>query len=217
MPIPIQYRKSGEGAIASYDGYDIAAGTGIVNFYAGKTSGATILSNVKYYSDSIMTAKSGLQTTWTKEIDLDFDAPINRPLIIKGKTVVNVPFYLGLASTSGASGAAIVRVRKWDGITETEICEGSSRVIETTSAPYWEIFAIDVDIPLTHFKKGETLRLTVEGWGNQAAAVTGYLRIAHDPMDRYKTFGKLAETWDATNTPAVPSTLIFQVPVRIDL
>ena len=219
MPLPKNYAAGGEGAIASYNATDIAAGTGVIDFYAGKTSGACILSNIKYYSDAILTQVTPLQTTWTKSLDLDFDAPINRPLTIKGKSVVNVPFNLSIASTSGVSGQCIVRVRKWNGTTETEIASGTSRYIEWdgTGTAAYEMFAIDVDIPLTHFKKGETLRLTIEGWGSQEAAVAATLKIGHDPMNRYKSFGHTNITWDATNTPPVPSILSFQVPVRIEL
>jgi hypothetical protein len=72
---------------------------------------------------------------------------------------------------------------------------------------------IDLDIPKTTFKKGETLRLTVEQWGMVSdGAATAKFFFGHDPRGR------------ATTTPESPitfgtdvSTSNFFVPVRIDL
>lgn len=200
--------QSFSNVLANYDFVDIAAGTGFINFYAGNTVDIKLLSNYTYYSEEVYTSSASYNDAdYTKVLDLDFDCVLNRPLDICGKTVVNVP--IAINRTSGTVyGYVTVRVRKYSGTTETEVATNDSSALANASGTAYDMKTVDVDIPLTHYKIGDTLRLTIEGWGKQTGSGAGYLYIANDPMNR-------STTWDTT--AAVPSKLEFQCPVRLNL
>jgi hypothetical protein len=185
--------------LPTYNFTDIVAGTGYVLLYAGKTVDLTLLSNYTYYSNSILTSGSFTgDGAMHLSFSVDFDLLLNRPLNIAGTGIVNIPFN----ADTNASGYVVATLRKWDGATETDIVSNTS----STVAAY-NMTSTDLIIPLTHFKIGETLRLTVDVYG--ASVLAGKLvKIAHDPMNR--TTG-----WDTTG--AVPSKLTLQLPVRLNL
>jgi hypothetical protein len=66
---------------------------------------------------------------------------------------------------------------------------------------------LGVTVPQTHFKKGETLRYTVEGWLRSSTG-TAALDVAHDPKAR--------TNWDPNVNP-VTSQSVIQIPLRIDI
>ena len=197
--------------LANYDFVDIASGTGYVNFYLGKTVNSYLLSNFSYYSHNVIYTQSSnaVNGASAKILDLDFDIVLNRPLDLKGQAIVNLPFYMTASAAVFEFTGWTARVRKWDGVTETEVASGAtSNYSIGASSTYW-MTAIDITIPLTHFKKGETLRLTLEAWGyTTGGGTTGYVRLGHDPKSR-------TTTWDATG--AVVSQCMFQCPVRLNL
>jgi hypothetical protein len=196
--------------LANYDFIDIVAGTGIINFYAGTTVDLKMLSNNEFYSEAVATesAQIGDTVAWTLLLDIDFDVVLNRPLVLKGKTVVNVPLKIR-SGLNTVNVYAIVKVRKWDGVTETEIVSNdSSSSSQAAAGSSYFMKAVDVDIPITNFKIGETLRLTILGYGQTSASGWGFISIGHDPMNR-------STGWDTTG--AVPSKLVFQCPVRLNL
>ena len=72
--------------------------------------------------------------------------------------------------------------------------------------------AIVVDLPLTHFRKGETLRLTVEQYAkNSGPNATSYF-IGHDPQNRADLPISESDNFGTQN-----SILSIQVPFKIDL
>jgi len=116
--IPVNFQAISN-VLPTYQFIDIAAGTGIIKFYAGNTVDLKLLSNHTYYSDEVKITSARLTSaTYAKELDLDFDVVLNRPLSLRGKIVVNVPFML-YHDDSTIDGDVKVRVRKWDGSTET--------------------------------------------------------------------------------------------------
>lgn len=201
--------------LANYNFVDIASGTGFINFYAGTTVDLKLLSNFTYYSDVIAepVANAPQHDAYaTLLFDHDFDVLLNRPLDVAGLTVVNVPI-MCRNTANGAQGRAYatVKLRKWDGTTETEIATNDSRIVINTSnpnLPAYYMLAIDLNVPITHFKKGEYLRLTIQLRGGGESAGGTNVSYAHDPKNR--TTG-----WDTTG--AVPSQLIFACPVRLNL
>ena len=206
--------NSQEAAIASYDIADIAAGTGIINFYAGNTVDLKLLSNVRYYSDDVYLYNTFNDSSkYVLYLDIDFDVTINKPIQIGGLCVVNIPMARNGGSTGGDGTTYIrpdVRIRKYDGTTETDLAVASGSVFSGAEGGTYtyNMFAVDLDIPDTQFKAGEILRLTVEGWAKGGGTGPPQIRLGNDPMNR--TAG-----WDTSGD--VPSNLIFQLPTRIDL
>lgn len=195
--------------LANYDFVDIASGTGYITFYGGNTVDLRLLSNKIFYAQDVSTNSSTLVNgASTKRMDLDFDVLLNRPIDLKGTAIVELPFYV-TSSGNTAFWYFTLRVRKWDGVTETEIATNDSASYSQGGTNAYYMTAIDITIPLTHFKIGETIRLTVECWGyTTGGGVTATVKCGHDPRGR--TTG-----WDTSG--AVPSTLLFQCPVRLNL
>jgi len=202
--------------LANYNFVDIASGTGYINFYAGTTVDLKLLSNFTYYSDTIYsTYTAAANSNAVLGMDEDFDTVLNRPLDLNGLGIVNVPVSIYYNGVNTGSVYVIALLRKWDGVTETEIVSNTSRTFSVTLSgaipEKWNMMAIDLTAPVTHFKKGETLRLTIRVYctcGNDPVI----FKYGHDPKNR-TTDGIL--TWDTSG--AVPSQLLFQCPVRLNL
>ena len=222
MPIPTVYRKEAEAALASYDYVDIASGTGFVTFYGGRVSvsganvsGGFVLRGDKFYSDLITTYRAGnaANQAFTNIHELDFDIDFKRPMTVHGLLLASVPYGLKTASAAKQYEAKIqVLVRKWDGTTETEIANNYGDVLQVITAIEWlKMGAIDVNVPKTHFKAEETLRITVIYWGREAqtGADTFDSYLGHDPQGRTTADDETVD-WGTDVT-----VMSFQVPFVI--
>lgn len=210
-------------ALANYDYTDIAAGTGIEEFYAGISSGANMLSNVKFYSDKVFTLALGSgAATFVQAVSGAFNVTMNLPRIIGGLSVVNIPFGMWTTSTAHTFSfytvAEVVRVS--DGAA-TSLVSGAGRIqaLPFTAADNKHgMNAIVLDIPRTKFKKGDVLRLNAQLWEAKTAgtASTYYVWMGHDPMNRASTDEELAQAANRT-FGTDPSILTFQVPFKLDI
>lgn len=198
MPIPIVYRKSSEGVTANYNYTDIAEGTGIIVFFGyaeNDSTGKTYHLNQQalFSYDIEYTATAIAEGAAAKVIDLDFDlANFNLPKSIKGRAMFTVPLRVTAAVGAGVTTSAyiVARLRKWNGTTETEISDVQSNTISATNnTSTYQIMIFGDTVPLSHFKKGETLRLTIEVYGANTGGggATNTCQIAFDPMDREGT------------------------------
>lgn len=177
-------------AIASYNWTDISDGTGIVVFYGYQekdSSGTSYkLNQNALYSRAIeLTGNAG--PDWTKALDLDFDlSSFRTQKDIGGHATFQIPAF---TTDSAAAGEAhcyvIVKVRKWDGSTETDIVSFQTDTIDADGGATYAIFTVGGTIPKTHFKRGDTLRITLEVWGSRTNyASTIPVGIAFDPINR---------------------------------
>lgn len=196
--------------LPTYNFVDIIAGTGYINFYAGDTVDLKPLSNFTYYSDAgLDSAVTPGNYTDQLIFDHDYDVLLNRPMDIKGLGIVNIPVGVNPAAAATMYIYAIVKIRKWDGASETEIATNTSRSFsKSTTGLGFSMLGVDVTIPLTHFKIGEYLRLTIMIYGTSTNLAGATFAYAHDPKSR-------TSIWDSTG--AVPSQLLFQCPVRLNL
>lgn len=196
--------------LANYNFVDIAAGTGFINFYAGKTVDLNLLSNFTYYSDTITSACTGATTTnYVLVLDEDYDIILNRPLDIKGNGIVNIP--IGGSSNSGSYLFYVdVTLRKVTGGVESDIVVNTSRIVTNPSSATYTMLAVDLNVAnVTHYKIGDTVRVSIQVYAKlSSGGYTASILVAHDPKSR--TTG-----WDSTG--AVPSQLVFQCPVRLNL
>lgn len=176
--VPQTFSQLPPSAIASYDYTDIAENTGIVKFYlySSETSAGTTyhLSTNDVYSDDI-------NRQFATASDEDFDlSQFSLPKTIKGTGIANIAYRI-----DGASGSAyiICRVRKWDGSSETTLVSVQSPTIAIGNQGVWNFPLV---IPQTHFKKGDILRFTIEGYQNGA----GVAEIGIDPKNREVSGGQ---------------------------
>ena len=187
-------------AIASYDYIDIAEGTGIVVFHGGATrssSGGYMfrLGRNVFYSDIIASGGTNLGTDDLKLLDFDFDVQFKRPQIIEGNSLISIPIGVrGNVAASNYKGYAAVAVQKVSEGVETELFALTSGGL-ITSAQSWEhgYNTIEADIPKTHFKSDDTLRLQVQLYARGNAADTAVVMMGMDPNNRTQS-GSLSGT-----------------------
>ena len=210
--IPVHYRGGGEGVIASYDYTDIAEGTGVQNFYAitrTQASGTTKyeLTGTVNYSYTLSTAGIAIENGISIEKDFDLTT-FNMPKRIKGKCSVYIPWYLVVTGADKSTYVYITaKLRHWDGSTETEIASDTTKPTQsysTTGSPYTLYSTLSFTCPLTPFKKGETLRLTIIGTTDAAGVGStgiGTVTLHHDPKDA--TLGSFRSTQLKAEVPFV--------------
>jgi len=217
--IPALFRKSAEGAVASYNYTDVDDGTGIVVYYGfnhhSDAADGYALTKTALYSNDIYTAVTCDKTGYEKEGDYDFDVEFNTPKRIKGKA--RFTYTIGAGSTAGnrrTESYTIVKVRKWDGTTETEIADAQSENVDGTTSTAREYKTLNVEVnisTLQHFKKGDTLRITIELWGKSSDS-NGQIVFAHDPKDRVTDL-------PGSGSGTAPNTALFEahIPYVLDL
>ena len=209
------FAQQAEAAIASYDWTDIASGEGIIVFYGASSTDNTTLTYYmiknEIYSDTSSTAGAGTGTGTEKALDLDFDmSSFNSPRTVKGKLRCVVPLQIGITTSANKGGIAyaILKVRKWDGTTETEITSNTksrNSLPAGSTATTFDVVSFELEVPQTNFKIGEVLRLTVEIWVTGQGANGTAVSLYHDPKNRGVTAAILTQQ------------LEFQVPFKINL
>lgn len=213
MTLPIKYRKDRENIIQTFDHVDIASGTGYEQFYLVDTIDLKILTPLAIWAETGLTTGTSTTDAQAKAFDVDFDVTLNLPRTIKGIALFNLPFMISHDAVGDFDGFLRVRVRKVSGGVETEIATNDSNTLTATGATEISNMAcVDVDVPSTIYKKGDTIRITVEGWASADGGVgTTTIRLGHDPMDN----SALDQYFD---TPiAIPATSTVQLPFKIDL
>jgi len=195
-------------SLTNYSYADIATGTGYQTYYAGAcyhTAAAIVyaLSDIIFYSNPIASSNAA-------SLDIDFDFLVNRPLNISGNAIINIPISINYSNPDPSGTWTITptaKIRKWDGTTETDIAsqEGYTHTgVYYDAGTSYGYATIKLVVPLTHFKRGDYIRLTILVTGT--APTKQSVSLAHDPMAR--TTG-----WDTSGTN--PSKLSIQLPFKI--
>lgn len=208
MPVPIVYRKSGEGSISTYDFFDLATGKGYKTFYLTASSGALTLNPNPFYSNDKDVRKTG---TTALAAGLDFDVEFLKPLTIDGKAIINLPTFYSGGANSGLEVRGAIQKLDINNVL-TNIASGAATATYTDTAGNYtgRVHCIIIDIPKTKFKAGETLRVNV-------FYPTGQNEISFmfDPKNRtsinqvdysvapYITGGVIATTAATANIPIV--------------
>lgn len=188
--MPINFPLPSESAVASYNYTDMAEGTGVTMFYLAATNGDNILTPNQIYSDVIeySTGAHNLTTDFVKNMDVDYDlSAFNSPRTVKGTAYINFTGHIWKSGTAVVTSKFTIKVRKWDGTTETEI--GNATTAEITDAAGYKLTALAIPLTQTHFGIGDVLRVTIEGYDKEAAPdSTNILIVGQDPMNRDGTY-----------------------------
>lgn len=199
MAVRRKYRQPAP-AVPSFQFIDIVSGTGYILMYGGTTHNSSTqyrLSNITFDSKVVSTAADENAGNLLLAADLDFDVKVNRPITLRGIGIVNVQVEWNSGTNTGEC-YIVARLRKVsiDGGTETELFNTQSQTVTDDTR-----LAVDMDITRTAFKIGETIRLTIEVWIKSDAVALSAWTVQHDPTNRVNN----------------PDTLLFQMPVRIEL
>jgi len=210
MPVPVVYRKSTP-LTRNVDFIDVVTGKGFQTFFAGKISGAILTSFVFNSNHSSggsythFTPTAG--ATFEKDLDMDFDTEtLSLPLTVDGSAILDVAIGNDSGSTNTFTVFVVGRISIWDGTTETLIgtAEGEAYTFDQLSASASaERTGVQIPLPRTIIKKGESLRLGVEVWTKDATGGTAHLN--HDPA------GKEIDN-ESTDT-----IMKLTIPIKLDL
>lgn len=206
----------------NYNYQDVDAGTGYVIYYGGKIFNSYALSNQVFYSDSLNTNAAITSTAFLTNpyIDKDFDIQFNMPQIMRGEAIVDVPvgfYHTGNSAIPTADMFIKALIRKVSGGAESEIASASSAIwtaaVATTNYFNYNVRTARVNIPVTHFKAGDYLRVTIQAWAKEGEANNNQVIIYHDPANRDARDG---ETY---NQPLASGASIFkvQIPFKIEV
>lgn len=229
--IPRKYRRTGDGAIASYNYTDLIQGRGVLRLYGAKThkeNGAS--ADFILTSDAVFSSAQQGSTLITGQVaekdgivscagtntanDIDFDATISgSPLILQGDVKIEVPIIFYLTASSGFLevnvDATLYHVE--NGV-ETSLGTGQAYGLRSTTfgganeySP--AIATIFFNIATQRkIKIGDIIRVNV------ATQAVGNARIfiCHDPKDRTPTLS-------GTGTPPESTTMSLYLPVKIIL
>jgi len=216
--------------LVNYDWINVTEATGYIEFdcystydSTGRTSGLIRTSNASsvksiteysinnYTPYNIINGTQSSDADWTKTLDADFDlTEFKLPQIIKGTGYIRLSYFVN-GTSSGTNSRIIAKVRKWDGSSETEIAS-----VQSDDLSHYDVekpLSMMITIPQTHFKIGETLRLTIEGWGKDTGA-TSYVQIsiAGDPSNAEGTTSVSGVSISENNTR-----IVFICPFKINL
>ena len=204
------FLRSGEGAIASYNYEDIASGSGVIVFYALQASTSTNGSNEqakyfltteriksKYYYKQYEVFGAG---AWSKFCEESFDSlPFNTKRILNGRC-----YFSPLFKSNGPSIYLNISVIKYSNSTEEILGNVQSGVL--SGATYYR-FATYLDISNKVFKKGDILRIKIEGYQYYGVGSSAYVYLYYDATGRTISGTDPVETADS----------IFYIPFKIDI
>lgn len=200
--LPVTYPPIPEKAIATYNFTDIAEGTGVVLFQGFNTQIAPttveyhLTENQSLFSNFIETADA--TATHTLNFDL---SPFNLPKDIVGTAYVR---FSSAISASEQTTVHTVTVKKV--ATDLSTVNLGSVVSADISGNNVKFNVVmPITLSLTHFKKGEVLRVEYVRTKTGAGTVT----IAHDPANR--------DGVQVTPAATYPTKFEVYIPFRIDL
>jgi len=220
--------------LANYNWVDVAAATGYISYDVYKTVDSTGITRMlmptreitNLYSQTYFTpvnlaahflyrGTATTSTSYTKIFDLNFDlTEFQLPRTIKGLAhlKVGISAYAAGAAVQQSYVYIIAKIRKWDGATETEIASVQSLTLNKDDLEKEITYSLGITIPQTHFKKGEQLRLTIEGWGKTESGTDSLnIAVGGDPQDRGDSDGA------HLNLTAGNSRIILNIPFKIEV
>lgn len=170
------FLRSGEGTTASISFTEAASGQGIVSLQGISTdTGVT----TAYILTSNADKSNNTTSTGASTFDLDFDLPILKTLTLSGKGIYIVKY----GESGGGSGAnttiyLIIKLRKVHNGVESDIVSVQTpNTVGVTNRDVTKVMSIT--IPKTTYNVGDTLRITVEGYGGGGG--TRAVTLWHDP------------------------------------
>ena len=184
MPIPKIYSNSGEGAITSYNFYDLSAGTGYKTFYGMKSINKNIsgynLVTEPMSSLNINTSRGYTISDVNSALNLNFDCTFPIQMTIQGDAYINIPI-AGQGNTS--DWACTLSGALYKVVDTTEILLGDvvvyNMTIDTVADPEWALMSGVIKIPTTIIKPTDKLRLNIK---TNSPGASKYTLIFHDPF-----------------------------------
>jgi hypothetical protein len=204
--IPAHFLRTGEGAVASYDFFDLVTNTAYKVFYAARNTTNQLITHTTE-SNSIRTSRNSSGTT-----EVNFDYTFNLPLRMGGDftLVQTIDVTSAIAATPTEAYLSIRFLHVNAANTETQIVAATVSDTLSSTSPVCETVVISGTFPETFFKSGEKLRLEasfVMTKGSGSPVVYYY----HDPANR-GTPANEASTGESPTTE-----LKMVLPFKVDI
>lgn len=209
--------------LVNYDWQDIVSDQGYATYYlanAQDSSAATVnmITAVKadsYTQKSTASAGNANSGTYSKEFDEDFDLLVNRPVRINGKVIVVLTLHTAY-DYDAFDAYWRVRLRKWDGSTETEIASAKTENL-TNLADIDIRRTFIMDVSDSSFKKDEYIRITVEGWVANSANSGSLIGVWHDPTSRQTLGVKIVSSDGEDADSGTKTDAVVLLPFKVDI
>lgn len=222
MTVPTFFRGN-EKTLTNFTFLDVLQGNGVLTLYGGNTDVGYALSSFTWASEGAGTWIGTIPSTAANVFDENFDVSINKQLVVSGKALVQVPWVFrprGTGVTTGEATVTLIRVR---GGSPTTIVTNTGTELSLTVANIGTtartfVSTTELTVPLTIFKKGDTLRLQVEvkaGASGTGQAAQGY--VGHDPINRTLDNVLVEASANQAATATDKTALKILLPVKIDL
>ena len=231
--VPVTFRDQRERQLVNYSFINFASGSGVVKFFLGQTANGNRLSENAFYSNQLFIMSSvSTSGSFVKVLDEDFDTEFLRPVTIDGTGVIDLGMGMKNDETNDDMRIyAIVKIRKWDGSTETDLAtfSGSSNPIiwnaDTLQTQRFASHSLSGDIPKTSFKIGESLRVTTEIWVMSNGTADIQIALGVDPKNRTKVYPKIKgnnysegdEEVDLSTMTGAFTNSSASIPFRVDI
>lgn len=210
MGVPQVYRKTGEPAIATFDFYDLATGTGYKSMYPMSayyvTTDTKVISSQVLYGASYYSICHG----GAGAMNISFDLDLEVPMTLGGDALFNIPlnFYCtpGDGTITTTISASLYKVN--NGV-ETQLGVTTSGAYSQycgAGANVWDVLSGKINIPTETLGVGEQLRLKVHV--RDPTDAQKYVYVYYDPKDRTPA---VAPNTDVTSTKSV-----LVLPILID-
>ena len=193
MTLPDVFGDIGERVVASFTFEELGSGTGTIVYQGishseSGTEGFSLLTPIieSFTVQSIGAATGGSATLI---LDEDYDLLFNLPQNLNGKGRAIFTFFISTSTGTGNNNTfVIVKLRKFSGAAETDIVSvqtETKNLAPSTIEGFQQV--MEFDIPKTHFKKDDIMRITMEVWSQQTGTRPATVGYAHDPKNRNNT------------------------------
>lgn len=229
--------------IKSYDFINTIQGQGIISYklgtaYNSATTEEKVLSIQSFESVTKTHSASltAINATYTKQIDHDYDIPVNTPTTLEGEASTDFSFKVDAINVGGATNITqtqayfIIRIRKYNGTTETEIGSGKTETLDVTrndaggTTSEEARNSLTITCTRTYLAKGDILRVTIEGWMalpqlEDAVNDSGRIQYFTDPLDRLETSKNynLPAAEDNVYEYKYLRSVIVNIPFKLDI
>jgi len=205
MGVPQTY-GAGDVPLVTLSATEIGTGVSRIDLYAGNVSGARVLTNVAFPSETTVSLIPNSSYANAITFDLSFSLP---QTIASGAVIATIPLCVKSGSNRWAD-IDLTGLHKvgTDG-TITHLCSGAaSKFIAPSALSGGRVMGTILNCPQTTFKSGEKLRFFVSSQGD----TNGANGIACDPMGR-DPWGD----WKGMVIEGGRTQTVIQVPFKVEL
>lgn len=167
--------STGSQAIATFSAVELIDGVRTTEFNMTRVSVDNTAANDEYLLTTFtFVPQTGQTSMIPTTTELDFDRTFEAHYVVEGVAYFVIPMSV---PATNKTASPVITIIHYDGTTETTMVAATTGQATLSAAvPVYQDQVIKITIPRTHFRKGDTLRITLGSIGD----VTWFL--PHDPL-----------------------------------